>query len=88
MADKDLFVIREEEGIGTITSISCENDFDLMKVCFTLYSLLTENPTLRAGINAVQEMVENDPEFAQRLHENSIEVPDFNSLLKNNKTNN
>ena len=66
------------------TSVKCEasSQKELFQVALAIFSLKSAAPGLVEMIDILEQMYE-DPDFKQALEEATVELPDFNKLLRN-----
>ena len=60
----------------------CKSTDDLYALSQALFSVIARNPEIIAGVHAMMDMCKDNPNIAEKLLNNTIEVPDFNKLLK------
>lgn len=82
MEEEFLLKIIQFENASKI-EVNVTSGRDLFELACCLLQLIKENENLAKAMSYVSEMLESDPE-ARRLFDNAcINVPDFNTLLKN-----
>lgn len=66
------------------TSVKCEahNEHELFQVALAIFSLKSASPALVDMIDLLEQMYE-DPAFKVALDEATIELPNFDDLLRN-----
>lgn len=80
--EKYLLKIKSIEDATSI-EVSVDSGKELFTLACCLLQLIKETPDLEKAIDFVGTMLETDPE-ARRIFDNvCINVPDFNTLLKN-----
>lgn len=82
MEEEFLLKILKFENASRI-EVNVTSGSDLFELACCLLQLIKENENLAKIMSYVSEILESDPE-ARRLFDNArINVPDFNTLLKN-----
>lgn len=66
--------------------VRCNNPEDLFRVCVTLRQAMQQN-RLFCEIMANVDRMFSDKNFVKYMEEHSIEMPDFNAILRNNNPN-
>ena len=80
--EKVLFEIsREKEGIRVTYDVT--NEKDLFTVAVSMAQLFKQTTHLHMLVESVMDFMENDARFADEIEKHTIEIPDFNNILKN-----
>lgn len=82
---KTLLKIDMHDDLGACAAeLHVTDEAELFALCSSLISMIVSNKKLSIGFDAILEMAKTMPEFREKLANSSIEVPDFNSILKGN----
>ena len=82
--NKVLFQVSTQEG-GTAVSCHVQGMEETFQVALAIHSLIAGSPTMAFMLSTIVEMSKKDPNFDKMLEEATIELPDFESILKNIK---
>ena len=76
-------VISQDEG----TAVQCHTDSpeEIFQVALAFHSILISKPKYAAALAFIASMYREDPNFGKVLDEATVDMPDFDSLLKNIK---
>lgn len=82
--ERILFTVsRMEDGVRVKTDMNGPED--MFDVCICLCDLLRRNIQFAAMFQVVLDEQTNNEDYVKTLEDNTIELPDFNQLLKNIK---
>ena len=82
--NKVLFQVISEEN-GTAVNCRISNQEEAFKVALAIHQAIEGSPLVSIMLAAIIEMKKNDPDFVKALDEATIDMPDFEAILKNNK---
>ena len=81
--NRDLLRIsREDEGLGVHWNV--HSGEEMMGVCVALATCTKQNETFLFMLLGTIKEVFNNAEFSKQLEQDCIEMPDFESILKDN----
>lgn len=74
----------DESKLGGIeTNVRSEDD--LLALSQALYTVLSQNPIIRAGLSAFTDLVRESGDARKFLKDSVMPMPDFNEILKEKK---
>lgn len=71
------------DGQVSRVELQCENEHDLFQVCLGIIQTLNGNEDFMKMLEFIKMSMMVDPEFMNVIDEHTLEIPDFNELLKN-----
>lgn len=80
MSKTILSIQRHEEGIGV--EFHTNDADDVIGVAAGITSIFTETPMIRALVEKMLSMLDEDEEFRHMVEQSTIRLPDFNKILK------
>ena len=73
------------QGDGTAVQCHTENNNEIFQVALAFHSILINKPKFAAALAFIASMYSEDPNFEKALNDATVDIPDFNSILKNIK---
>lgn len=73
------------QGEGTAVQCHTESTNEIFQVALAFHSILINKPKFAAALAFIASMYNEDPNFGKALDEATVDMPDFDSLLKNIK---
>ncbi len=73
------------QGDGTAVQCHTESAEEIFQVALAFHSILISKPKFAAALAFIASMYNEDPNFEKALDEATIDMPDFDSILKNIK---
>lgn len=80
MSKTILSIQRHEDGVALELHVN-EVD-DILSVAAAITSIFTETPAIRAMVDKMLTMLDEDEEFRNMVEQSTIHIPDFNKILK------
>ena len=82
--NKILFQVTSQ---GERTAVQChaESPEEVFQVALAFHSILINKPKYAAALAFIASMYNEDPNFEKALDDATVEMPDFDSILKNTK---
>ena len=77
----EFFEITKEDE-GTAVHVHVEGPEDIFFLAVALRQIINNNRAVAAGLEAVRELARTCPEFDEVVNGNSVELPDFDKILK------
>lgn len=72
-------------GDGTAVQCHTDNAEEIFQVALAFHSILINKPKYAAALAFIASMYNEDPNFEKALDDATVDMPDFDSLLKNIK---
>lgn len=82
--DKILFQVISENG-GSTVNCHIDGPREAFSVALAIYQVIQGVPLVACMLASIIEMRKADPEFDKILDESTVDIPDFESILKNIK---
>jgi hypothetical protein len=82
--NKVLFQVTNENG-GSTVNCHIDGQEEAFAVALAIYQVIQGSPLVACMLASIIEMRKNDPEFDKVLDESTIDMPDFEAILKNTK---
>lgn len=82
--DKILFQVISR-GDGTAVQCHTESDNEIFQVALAFHSILINKPKFAAALAFIASMYNEDPNFEKALDDATVDMPDFDTILKNIK---
>lgn len=82
--NKVLFQVISEEG-GTTVNCHVDGQQEAFQVALAIHQVIQGSPLIACMLASIIEMRKADPLFDKVLDEATIDMPDFESILKNTK---
>ena len=73
------------QGEGTAVQCHTESADEIFQVALAFHSILINKPKFAAALAFIASMYNEDPNFVKALDDATVDMPDFDSLLKNIK---
>ena len=70
---------------GTAVKCQTSNLEEAFQVALAIHTLVVSNPQIAFALISIANMQHADPDFAEILKNSTVDIPDFDSLLKNIK---
>lgn len=81
---KVLFQVISEEG-GTTFNCHVDGQKEAFQVALAIHQVIQGSPLVACMLASIIEMRKADPNFDKVLDESTIDMPDFEAILKNTK---
>ena len=81
---KVLFQVISEEG-GTTVNCHVDGQKEAFQVALAIHQVIQGSPLVACMLATIIEIRKNDPDFDKILDRSTVEMPDFEAILKNNK---
>ena len=82
--NKVLFQVISEEG-GTAVNCHVDGQKEAFQVALAIHQVIYGSPLVACMFASIIEMRKADPLFDKILDQSTVEMPDFEAILKNNK---
>lgn len=82
--DKILFQVISR-GDGTAVQCHTESDNEIFQVALAFHSILINKAKFAAALVFIAHMYSENPDFEKALNDATVDIPDFDSILKNIK---
>ena len=73
------------QGEGTAVQCHTESTDEIFQVALAFHSILVNKPKFAAALAFIASMYNEDPNFEKALNEATVDIPDFDTILKNIK---
>lgn len=73
------------QGDGTAVQCHTESAEEIFQVALAFHTILISKPKFAAALAFIASMYREDPNFEKALNDATVDIPDFNSILKNIK---
>ena len=81
--DKVIFSVTKD-GEGSAVMLDAKGQDDLFAVALGIHQAINQCPELTFMLSTII-MLEKDEDFQKKLSEATVDIPDFNAILKNTK---
>lgn len=82
--EKILFQVTRLEDGASAVSVHTETEEDLFAIALAMHQLISSNQTI-CELVEMCALMSTDKDFKKQLNLHTIEIPDFNKILKENK---
>ena len=82
--NKVLFQVISEEG-GTTVNCRVDGQKEAFQVALAIHQVIQGSPLVACMLATIIEIRKNDPDFDKILDRSTVEMPDFEAILKNAK---
>ena len=81
---KVLFQVISEEG-GATVNCHVDGQEEAFQVALAIHQVIQGSPLVACMLATIIEIRKNDPNFDKILDQSTVEMPDFEAILKNTK---